>query len=452
MIYKNFRLNILFRVLAIVGLAVALAYVTAIEPSLFLPIVLVLSLIIAVVNLIVYIERSNKDLTRFLLSLRQGAFTESFRRDRRGKPFEEFSEAMNDIVREFAKLNEEKELYYQYLESLNEKINIAIFSFDVEGKLIMMNPAAKHLIHFPQFSHISDFQKLDQKLAECVASIKPDERIVAKAFLGDEVYQLSVQCKEIILKGRPVKIILLQNLNIELESKEIEAWHQLIRVLTHEIMNSVTPIVSLTDATRQILMDADGARKDLTRLKADDADDIFSSIDTVNSRSKGLLKFVNSYKEYSKPIELRAADADAIELVTRVVNLLIPEIDNARVKLTVASKSNSIIVRTDSVLMEQVLINLIKNALEELHHQSSGELFISIEKTLQGAARITVEDNGKGIDADVIDKIFIPFYTTKAKGSGIGLAFSRQIMKLHNGTIKVNSIKGRGSRFTIEWK
>jgi two-component system, NtrC family, nitrogen regulation sensor histidine kinase NtrY len=452
MIYKNFRLNILFRVVIIVGLAVALAYVTAIQPSLFLPIVLVLSLTIAVVNLIIYIEKSNKDLTRFLLSLRQGAFTESFRRDSRGKPFEEFSEAMNDIVREFAKLNEEKELYYQYLESLNEKINIAIFSFDAEGKLIMMNPAAKHLINFPQFSHILDFQKLDPNLGECVASIKPEERIVAKAFLGDEAYQLSVQCKEIILKGRPVKIILLQNLNSELESKEIEAWHQLIRVLTHEIMNSVTPIVSLTDATRKILTDADGARKDLTHLNADKADDIFSSIETIHSRSKGLLKFVNSYKEYSKPIELHGSDVDAVQLVTRVVNLLIPEIDKAGVKLTLLKKNTSVTVRTDTELMEQVLINLLKNALEAVPHDKGGEIFLSIEKTSQGAARITIEDNGNGIDADVIDKIFIPFYTTKRKGSGIGLAFSRQVMKLHGGTIKVNSVKGRGSRFTIEWK
>jgi two-component system, NtrC family, nitrogen regulation sensor histidine kinase NtrY len=452
MIYKNFRLNILFRVIVIVALAIGIAAVTTYQPALFLPIVLTLALLAAVVNLIVYIERSNKDLTRFLLSLRQGAFTESFRSDHRGKPFEEFSDAMNDIIREFAKVNEEKELQFQYLESLNEKISVAIFSFDVDGKLIMMNPAAKQLINFPQFSSIVDFRKLDPKLGDTVAEIKPDERIVVKAFLGEESYQLSVQCKEILLKEKQVRIILLQNLNSELESKEIDAWHQLIRVLTHEIMNSVTPIVSLTDAARKLLVDQSGKRKDFQTLPVENADDIFSSIETINSRSKGLLKFVNSYKEYSRPVEVHANETDAVQLLTRIVGFVGPELEKLNIKLQVTKKNASIIVRTDVVLMEQVLINLLKNAIEAVSHNGDGIISVSIEKTLQNAARITIVDNGTGIESEIIDKIFIPFYTTKTKGSGIGLSFSRQILKLHNGSIKVNSEIGKGSRFSIEWK
>jgi two-component system, NtrC family, nitrogen regulation sensor histidine kinase NtrY len=452
MIYRNFRLNILVRVTLIVSLAIGIAYVTTAKPSLFIPIALVIALIVAVVNLVVYIERSNKDLTRFLLSLRQGAFTESFRGGHRGKPFEEFSEAMNEIIREFAKLSEAKELHYQYLETLNEKISVAICSFDTDGKLIMMNPAAKQLIRHPSFSGINDFRILDPKLGDAVASIKPDERIVVKAILQEELYQLSVQCKEILLKGNPVKIILLQNLNRELETKEIEAWHQLIRVLTHEIMNSVTPIISLTDATRKILTDARGERKDLRQLNPDNAEDIYSSIETINSRSKGLLKFVNSYREYAKPVELHVQDTDAVELVTRVVNLLLPEIEKSGVRLEVIKKTPAVMVRTDIVLMEQVVINLIKNALEAVSEIPDGKITVSIEKTSSSAARISVDDNGPGIDPDIIEKIFIPFYTTKQTGSGIGLSFSRQILRLHEGSIRVNSVPGRGTSFIIEWK
>jgi two-component system, NtrC family, nitrogen regulation sensor histidine kinase NtrY len=452
MINRNFRLNILVRVTLIVSLAIGIAYVTTAKPSLFIPVALVIALIVAVVNLVVYIERSNKDLTRFLLSLRQGAFTESFRDGHRGKPFEEFSEAMNEIIREFAKLSEAKELHYQYLETLNEKISVAICSFDAVGKLIMMNPAARQLIRYPSFSVINDFRILDPKLGDAVASIKPDERIVVKAVLQEELYQLSVQCKEILLKGNPVKIILLQNLNRELETKEIEAWHQLIRVLTHEIMNSVTPIISLTDATRKILTDARGERKDLRHLSSDNAEDIYSSIETINSRSKGLLKFVNSYREYAKPVELHAQDTDAVDLVTRVVNLLLPEIEKSGVRLEVIKKTPAVMVRTDTVLMEQVVINLVKNALEAVSEIPSGKITVSIEKTSSSAARISVDDNGPGIDPDIIEKIFIPFYTTKQTGSGIGLSFSRQILRLHEGSIRVNSVSGRGSSFIIEWK
>lgn len=449
MIDKNFRLNILFRVLIIVALAIALAFVLTRQPSLFVPVVIVLALIVTIVSLIVYIERSNKDLTRFLLSIRQGAFTESLPSGNRGKPFEEFSDAMNDILREFAKLNEEKELHYQYLETLNEKINVAILSFDTDGKLLTMNPAAKQLINLPSFAAMEDFRKLDVHLAEVVENIKPEERAVLKAYFNNEQFQIAVQRKEIVLKEKPVTIILLQNLNNELESKEIEAWHQLMRVLTHEIMNSVTPIVSLTSAIQSILA---GNQKDIRSLKDENIDDILSSLETIHSRSNGLLKFVNSYREYSKSIELKAENTDVEKLVARVVDLLLRDLEKLNIRLQVKKNNTSLIARTDAMLMEQVIINLLKNAMEAVPHDGSGMIIILLEKTTGNSVRVSITDNGSGIDTETLHKIFIPFFTTKSKGSGIGLSFSRQILKLHNGNIRVTSAPGKGSTFIIEWK
>lgn len=328
---------------------------------------------------------------------------------------------------------------------------MAILSFDTSGKLIMMNAAAKSLLSYPPFSHFSDFRKLDNHLAEAVEKIQPEERAVVNAFLHEEQFQLGVQKKEIILKSNPVQIILLQNLNNELETKEIEAWHQLMRVLTHEIMNSVTPIISLTAAIQKILH-LNGSRTDLKDLKEENVEDIFSSLETIHSRSNGLLKFVNSYREYSRPIELKAESIDVEKLVVRVIDLMQHDLQRLAIKLNINKNNSSLLARTDVVLMEQVLINLLKNAMEAVPHDGSGSISISMEKTVSNSVRISITDNGPGIDPEILQKIFIPFYTTKSKGSGIGLSFSRQILKLHRGSIKVNSSSGKGSVFVIEWK
>jgi two-component system nitrogen regulation sensor histidine kinase NtrY len=452
MIRKNFHISIFLRVILIVGLSLLLAFVLMEKPSFFVPLVIGIFLIATVVSLIRYIEKSNKDLTHLLLSIRSGAFTESYTSGTRGKPDEALSEAMNEVIGEFARVTAEKEMHYQYLQTLNENINVAILSFNTDGTLRMMNPAAKRLLNLPSFSHIEHFKRIDTTLYETVIRIQPEERIVVKAFVAEETCQLSVQIKEIVLQDAPVKIVLLQNLNNELEAKEIEAWYQLIRVLTHEIMNSVTPIVSLTAAVQSILTQGDGSRKELTRLTGENQDDIMNSLSTIASRSKGLMKFVNAYKEYARPIEFLPEVTNMVTVINRIADLLKPDLDKLSIELNVNFNAPDLSARTDSALLEQVLINLIKNAMEAVAHDGSGIIRIDARIKLGNIISIAIADNGSGIDPETITRIFIPFFTTKNKGSGIGLSLSRQIMKLHGGNIKVNSTPGKGSVFTIEWR
>jgi nitrogen fixation/metabolism regulation signal transduction histidine kinase len=451
MIRKNFRINIFLRVVLIVGLSLLLAFVLMEKPSFFVPLVIGVALIATVASLVRYIEKSNKDLTHLLLSIRSGAFTESYTAGARGKPDEALSEAMNEVIGEFARLNAEKEMHYQYLQTLNENINIAILSFNTDGKLRMMNPAAKRLLNLPSFLHIEHFKRIDTTLYDAIIRVQPEERMVVKAFIAEDAYQLSVQMKEIVLQDTHVKIILLQNLNNELEAKEIEAWYQLIRVLTHEIMNSVTPIVSLTTAIQSILTQGDGSRKELTRLTGENQEDIMNSLSTITSRSKGLMKFVNAYKEYAKPIEFIPEVTNMVKVVNRIADLLKPDLDKLSIELKVNFAASDLSAKTDSALIEQVLINLIKNAMEAVAHDGSGIIRIDARIKLGNIISIVIADNGPGIDPETINRIFIPFFTTKNKGSGIGLSLSRQIMKLHGGNIKVNSTPGKGSVFTIEW-
>lgn len=449
MIYKNFRLAIFIRVSLIVALSITFAFIVVVKPMFFVLAATALLLVALVFNLIQYIEKTNKDLTHFLLSIRQGAFTESYTSGNRGKQHEQLSEALNEIVTEFAKLNEQKELHYQFLQTLNENINVSILTFDQNGDLIMMNQAAKRLLDFPAFSKLEHFKNLDAKLHTAVSALEPEIRTVVKAILREESYQLSVQLKEIVLNGKPVRILLLQNLNNELESKEIEAWHQLIRVLTHEIMNSVTPIVSLTNAVENILRTNTGEEKDFTKLSAENIEDVYNGLATIQSRSKGLLKFVSSYKEFARPIDAKFDTVDVSQVLQRTITLLEPEFEERKIAVTTEIPTGKLSASGDASLLEQVLINVLKNAIEAVAHDGTGQIRIVLRKKNQ-QTQVFISDNGPGIDDETLPRIFVPFFTTKPKGTGIGLSLSRQIMKIHNGTIKVQTSE-KGSVFLMEW-
>jgi two-component system, NtrC family, nitrogen regulation sensor histidine kinase NtrY len=446
---RNFRLAIFLRVFIIVVLSVGIAYIMVVKPMFFVLAAAILLLVGVIINLIVYIEKTNRDLTHFLLSIRQGAFTESYTSGNRGAKHQQLSDALNEVVNEFAKVNQEKELHYQFLQTLNENINVAILSFDEGGDVIMMNAAAKRLLQMPSFSKLEHFKKIDTALYESVNSLQPEVRTVVKVILKEEILHLGIQMKEIVIAGKPVRIVLLQNLSNELETKEIDAWQQLIRVLTHEIMNSVTPIVSLTAAVENILKTKDGLQKDFSSLTSENIEDVFSSLETIQSRSSGLLKFVTSYKEFARPIDATFEQFDAAEIVERISTLFQPQMTAVKINLALEITGRPINTNGDRSLLEQVLINLLKNAIEATPHDGTGVIRVVLRQKNRQTT-IVVSDNGPGIDDETLPRIFIPFFTTKQKGSGIGLSLSRQIMKLHSGSLKVQT-SGEGSVFVMEW-
>jgi signal transduction histidine kinase len=287
-------------------------------------------------------------------------------------------------------------------------------------------------------------------LLEKINALKPDERVVVKTTVGDEPLQLSIQQKQIFLQEKRVRIILIQNLHSELEAQELEAWQQLIRVLTHEIMNSVTPIVSLSGAMKSILSLANGEMKQHNLITADNIEDLTSSVQTIESRSRGLMKFVSAYKTYSKPVDLKLERFEVVGFIQRVVELISPDLEQHKISLQWNLQHASLLAKGDVPLLEQVMINLLKNAIDAVPSDGSGKITIGVLKKTNDRIHISIADNGAGIDPDTLTKIFIPFYTTKSKGSGIGLSFSKQIMKLHSGNIQVSTSLQKGSTFTVE--
>jgi two-component system, NtrC family, nitrogen regulation sensor histidine kinase NtrY len=448
---KNLALNIGIRVCIIVMLAVLFALVLVSMEMLFAPLVFGILLAVATIELIGYINRSGKELTRMLLSLRQGAFTDVFMKPG-ARQHIEVSKALNEVIQEFARVSLDKELHYQYLSALNENINVAILSFDEHGSLLMMNPEAKKLLNTPVIAQLSDLRSIDENLHRTVSEIRPPEKRTIRAFIDEQALQLSVHVKEIIISGKLIRIVLIQNISSELETKEVEAWESLTKELTHEIMNSVTPIASLTDAVRSLIRNPDGSARNFSNLDGDSVADIHTSIDTIAHRSKGLLRFISSYKEFSKNPELRLEEINVADVLRRVVDLLGPTMEKSSIRISLNLSRPTLKMSADPGLIEQVLINIVKNAIEAVSHAGSGVIGIYAKKPDESSVSIAVSDNGPGMDADTLSRIFIPFFTTKTNGTGIGLSLSRKIMKLHHGAIRVQSSPGEGSIFTIEWK
>jgi len=447
---KEFRTNVIIRVIIISSVALILAYVLTNKTWFFTPLVLVILLVLFIGNLIYYIEKTNKDITLFILSIKQGGFTSSFPTGQRGNVYRKLSEAFNDVIEEFRKLNLQKETHYQYLQTLTENIQVGIVSYDLEGNVMLVNPAARQLLQILRIVHTRELKQVNAKLYQTVQAIEPGQRQLIRVMIANREVRLSIQAKELVMDDKAYRVILMQDLNIELEEQEVDAWQKLIRVLTHEIMNSVTPIVSLTESLNTLLAQPDGARKPLSALDEEDKEDLYSSLQTIENRSKGLLRFVNAYKDFSKTPELMIKPVDVTDLIGRVVKLLEAELGARGIVVEKTIPGYHLSAHADGEWIEQVLINVLKNSMEALEGKEDGRIEISASQ-VQGKTYIIVRDNGQGMDKTTLDQVFVPFFTTKKKGTGIGLSLSRQIMRLHRGQLSIRSKEGLGTEVELIW-
>lgn len=426
------------------GLSLLLAWVLVSTNWFFTPLVVGVVLILVVINLIFYVERTNKNLSQFLLSIKQGGFTNLFKDSAHGGTHGGLNEVFNEVMIQFQKVTLEKESHYQYLQTLTENLGVSLLSFDDDGHIELMNPAAKSLLKKPYLKNISDVKHINNELYEAVTLLDSEEKRVIKTVLSGELLQVSVQVKDFVAQEKHFRLVLIHNIHNELEEKEVEAWQKLISVLTHEIMNSVTPIVSLSTAMNQQLQHQE------LNMSNDDAEDLKLSLATIENRSKGLMRFVNAYKDFTKKPDINVSDIDLKQLVDRVVHLLSPDLQNAKIKTTIHVSDAHFNIKGDPELIEQVIINLLKNAIEVLDGRESAKVDLMLEKKGRKCA-ITISDNGPGMERESLEKIFVPFFTTKKKGTGIGLSFARQIMRLHSGSISARSNLGEGTSFVLEF-
>ncbi|MEQ8476879.1 ATP-binding protein [Fulvivirga sp.] len=439
----SFKFHVIFRCLLILLVSLVLSWVLINRDWFFTPLVLIIIISGLVANLIYYVEKTSRNLAQFLLNVKQGGFTHSFKSGQEGQ--NKLNKVFNDVIEEFHRVSMERESHYLYLQTLNENLGVALLSYDQDGKIDLLNPAAKNLLKRPILRHIDELKEIDHGLLQLVKSLQSGDRKVLKAIIDNQLIQLSIQCKLFKVQDKTFTLLLIQNINEELEQKEVEAWQRLVSVLTHEIMNSVTPIASLSDAFNKLLE----KKKSFNNFSEEETQDLSDSLKTIERRSKGLMKFVNAYKDFAKNPDLNITQFELDELLQRIIKLFQPDLESAHIEIKYQKAEESSTIAADYDLMEHVIINLIKNAIEALREKENAVLSIQLVKTNRQIT-LKIIDNGPGIASDDMDKVFIPFYTTKKAGSGVGLSLARKIIKLHDGNLLVKSIPNQYTCFTIE--
>ena len=439
--YRAFRTRVVLRV-ALLGVTLwLLFYLIAAgvnHPAVVLVVVLVVLLLYQIYALIHYVDRTNRDLARFLAAIRYADFSQSFVSGGLGSSFDELKTAFNEVLDAFRQARAEKEEQAHYLQTVVQHIGIGLIVFDSAGEVSLINNAAKRLLGVPRLGHIADLDRVNPILTTTLQHLGPQGRDLVCL----EEIQLALHASVFRLSHREHTLVALHDIGPDLDEKEMEAWQNLIRVLTHEIMNSITPIASLAATANGMLQEDDP--------DAEATEDIRSAVSTIQRRSEGLLHFVEAYRGLTRVPAPSFEIVSVAGLFARVEQLMRPQFVKSAVELRLQVDPPSLELTADPEQVEQILINLLRNAREATAHRTGAGVDLTAYMARDKVV-IEVADNGPGIVAEALGKVFIPFFTTKRDGSGIGLSLCRQIMRLHRGAIAVRSEPGVRTVFALRF-
>jgi two-component system, NtrC family, nitrogen regulation sensor histidine kinase NtrY len=449
--WKNmgFRTNIIVRVALIFLLGLGASYIAMNTAFWLVSVWMIAFTILSLVALIRFLEKYRRELSNFLMSLQQNDFTNTYPSTNNKK--NDLYHAFNVISSEFKKVRSQKESNFHFLQAIVEHTGVALICYSEESlKVKLMNEAAKSLFNKPYLTSIKSLNTVSSELVSSLTAHTSRSKQLLKIKIENELLPISMIIKSLVLEGENYKLIAFHDIRHELEEKELESWQKLMRVLTHEIRNSTIPISTLSEVVLQLFLDGNNERKSKNEIDDHTIEDAVEGLATIQKRSKGLVKFINTYNQLNKLPEPEFKNVCLNEVLTTVENLMRPTAENQKVELEITYNPKDKKINIDAQLIEQVLINLIKNAIEALENTDKPIISIEVSSTKYGSS-ITVHDNGPGIPEEAMDNIFTPFYTTKKDGSGIGLSLSRQIMKLHHGKISVKSITDSGTLFQLHF-
>lgn len=446
--YRNFYLNSIFRIV-VLTLSIFLFFYSLKTNFLITPVLICGLIIFQVYSLIQFVNKTNRDLASFLESIRFSEFTRSFQVEGMGSSFDELNKAFNDVINDFQKVRSEKEEHFHYLQSIVQNIDVSIIAYQKDGEVEMVNKAAKKLFQVNTLKNIHSLHTLSPELVDTLLDIKAGQNALIKVQDEDDILQLAVFATELKIKSKNIILTTIKNIQNVLEEQETEAWQKLIRVLTHEIMNSITPIASLSSTIEPMLKNHDLGKDKTIEMDRENLDEVLQAIQTINKRSTGLLHFVNTYRNLTKIPKPNFKISSFKNLFRNIELLMEDELKKNGIRFNNSLVPEDIEFSIDEQLIEQVLINLIKNSIHALDGRP--EPYIELRAFYNKRGRVTIQlfDNGVGILKEVLDKIFIPFFTTKPTGSGIGLSLSKQIVRLHSGSITAHSIPDKETTFTL---
>lgn len=439
---KNFGVSILLRISLILLLALGTTYFFTQKYYAFSFSIFIVFLISGY-TLFHYVTSLNRKMKRLFESIQYQDFAITFKADNKmGKSFKDLNSDLNAVISSFNQVRSEREATLHFINAIIQQINVGIVSYNTLGEVEISNQTANKLLRVYRLKNINDLKAEQPHIFEVLESLKPGE----SRLLTLEDNDLSFSITEIQMRGRRIRLLAIHNIRSELQIKELEAWQNLTKVLRHEIMNSVTPIVSLAETMRDIVNDE---IKPTTATEIESVNDLKEALVTVQKRGLGIMKFVNAYREFTSIPLPSKTHIEVTDLLKRVEGIFAPKVAEGNIKLSFDYDADFEIF-IDQDQLEQVLINIIKNAFEANYTCDSPEISVR-SKLKNGIKTIEILDNGTGIPVDIREKIFIPFFTSKKLGSGIGLSLSRQIMALNDAKINYQSISPQGTAFILEF-
>jgi len=388
------------------------------------------------------------DFSDFIQALHYRDFSQHFSIKRAPSHLKFFRKGFNEIVGGYKQLSQEKELQYQYLQNVLELVDTAILAFEPKtGEIFWINNQMKNLLNVPGIKNLKRLERQLPALNEAFQSISPGGQSIIKVDIVHRPHKLLLTSNNFVTHEKKMKLIALQNVEEALDVTETEAWNKLLRVLTHEIMNSIAPISSLANTLQDRLGQLDNHKV----ISASDFKDLQDGMRTIRSRSDGLMRFSTSYRNLNKIGQINLSEFYVRDLFENMAALMQPSMASKEISLDVILKNPNLKIEADRQLLEQVMINLLLNAIDAVKESPEKRVTVAGEKNEEGQTILKVKDSGKGMDEQIMERIFIPFFSTKKSGSGIGLSLCKQIMLLHKGNIQVQSAPDEGTSFRLQF-
>jgi two-component system nitrogen regulation sensor histidine kinase NtrY len=447
MIFKRYEWRLLLRVLILFVTLAATSIIAVQGPYLYLMILCPL-LVYELIDMIRFQKKAQDEVSQFVESIHYRDFSRHFDVRKAPNELKPLRKGFNEINTTFKLISRERETQYHYLQKVLELVDTGILSYENEtGETGWINEAFKKLIGIPYIKTIYSLEKREEALYKEIIDIKPGESKVITLTRNQQLIKILITASVLRSDNKIYKLVAFQNVSEALDETESKAWQKLLNVMTHEIMNSVAPISSLADTLKNRLKSPEIANSPVSSQ----LEDLELGIDTIKRRSEGLLKFTESYRNLNKITKLDLKKVLVRDLFETLNSLMQPSLEKKHIELEIVLRDPALVIEADINLLEQVMINLMVNAIEAVKDKEEPRISLSAEVQANSRVVLRVGDNGSGIPTELLDKIFIPFFSTRKTGSGIGLSLCKQIMLLHKGNIQVQSTEGRGSAFLLQF-
>ena len=445
---RSFNTSIIARIILLAMAGAATGWALAAGEHLHHIILAFALLVSAAISLAWYMNHINRKISYFFEAVQNDDHTLVFSRGSDGGLLSKLSGNLERINEHIRRIKVENRRQEQYFGAMIEHVGTGIISFNSEGFVVHANSSLKKLLDMTQFTHIRQLEKIDGKLASAVRHIGYDDEKLVTITVKNEPLTLLVRSTAFKSMDQPLTLVSVQDIRKELDEKELDSWLKLIRVLTHEIMNSIAPVTSLSENLCSYYI-KEGRAVPVEEVTETTVQNTIRGLKVINEQGQGLIRFVESYRKLTRLPEPVLSKVKAGDLVEKTVMLYRQKLEENNVNVSVIGQDRNLELKIDEKLISQVLINLLKNAAEAVEGREGAEIKIEYRINEAGRPEVQVADNGPGIAPELMEEIFIPFFTTREKGSGIGLSLSRQIMRLHRGSLKARSIPERETVFTM---